>query len=207
MSLIEKTDFKGVSGRIKFRGPSRISTINVMQWYNGSLHTFAQYHPDMELEEVGNLTWSTDQKIHWFTRDGSKPVDGKLPPSICAIAGLADALDVSCDNAIIILNIIIFSLLIVIVASILYVIKNRMKIRYQKEVDRAVKSFGLDIVYPMAGDLDKWEIPRESVVINRKLGEGAFGTVYKKVVKPIYQNKKKTGFVLSKLISTAFTGN
>lgn len=27
-------------------------------------------------------------------------------------------------------------------------------------------------------DLVKWEITRECVVINRKLGEGAFGTVY-----------------------------
>lgn len=27
-------------------------------------------------------------------------------------------------------------------------------------------------------DLDKWEISRDRVVINRKLGEGAFGTVY-----------------------------
>lgn len=26
--------------------------------------------------------------------------------------------------------------------------------------------------------LDEWEIPRDHVVINRKLGEGAFGTVY-----------------------------
>ena len=26
--------------------------------------------------------------------------------------------------------------------------------------------------------LDEWEIPRDRVVINRKLGEGAFGTVY-----------------------------
>ena len=26
--------------------------------------------------------------------------------------------------------------------------------------------------------LDEWEIPREKVVLNRKLGEGAFGTVY-----------------------------
>ena len=25
--------------------------------------------------------------------------------------------------------------------------------------------------------LDEWEIPRDRVVINRKLGEGAFGTV------------------------------
>jgi hypothetical protein len=26
--------------------------------------------------------------------------------------------------------------------------------------------------------LDEWEIPREKVVLNRKLGEGQFGTVY-----------------------------
>lgn len=26
--------------------------------------------------------------------------------------------------------------------------------------------------------LDEWEVPRDRVVINRKLGEGAFGTVY-----------------------------
>lgn len=26
--------------------------------------------------------------------------------------------------------------------------------------------------------LDEWELPRESIVINRKLGEGAFGTVF-----------------------------
>lgn len=29
-----------------------------------------------------------------------------------------------------------------------------------------------------ANDLDKWEIDRKCVIINRKLGEGAFGTVY-----------------------------
>ena len=26
--------------------------------------------------------------------------------------------------------------------------------------------------------LDQWEMPRDHVVLNRKLGEGAFGTVY-----------------------------
>jgi hypothetical protein len=27
-------------------------------------------------------------------------------------------------------------------------------------------------------NLDEWEMPRDKVVLNRKLGEGAFGTVY-----------------------------
>lgn len=36
---------------------------------------------------------------------------------------------------------------------------------------------GIDLL-PSLSDLDKWEIPRDRVVINRRLGEGAFGTVY-----------------------------
>ena len=37
----------------------------------------------------------------------------------------------------------------------------------------------LGLVDPMSVlALDEWEIDRDSVVINRKLGEGAFGMVY-----------------------------
>ena len=37
----------------------------------------------------------------------------------------------------------------------------------------------LGLLTPMSVlTLDEWEIPRDRVVINRKLGEGAFGTVY-----------------------------
>lgn len=42
-----------------------------------------------------------------------------------------------------------------------------------------MKSFGIDLLNPSSiASLDKWEIPRDRVVINRKLGEGAFGFVY-----------------------------
>lgn len=41
------------------------------------------------------------------------------------------------------------------------------------------KALGIDILSATSVfALDKWEIPRDRVVINRKLGEGAFGTVY-----------------------------
>jgi len=41
------------------------------------------------------------------------------------------------------------------------------------------KALGIDILSATSvSALDKWEIPRDRVVINRKLGEGAFGTVY-----------------------------
>lgn len=42
-----------------------------------------------------------------------------------------------------------------------------------------MKSLGIDLLSASnISCLDKWEIPRELVVVNRKLGEGAFGTVY-----------------------------
>ena len=46
-----------------------------------------------------------------------------------------------------------------------------------KETEQRMRSLGL--IDPMSVlTLDEWEIDRESVVINRKLGEGAFGMVY-----------------------------
>lgn len=53
--------------------------------------------------------------------------------------------------------------------------------RYEKKVrlhEKYIQSLGLDFAHADTSDLDKWEIPRDRVVINRKLGEGAFGTVY-----------------------------
>lgn len=51
--------------------------------------------------------------------------------------------------------------------------------RYDEKVkltQRLMSSIGLDLLN--VGTLEKWEIPRDKVVINRKLGEGAFGCVY-----------------------------
>ena len=46
-----------------------------------------------------------------------------------------------------------------------------------KATEDRMKALGL--LTPMSVlTLDEWEIPRDRVVINRKLGEGAFGTVY-----------------------------
>lgn len=41
-----------------------------------------------------------------------------------------------------------------------------------------MQQLGLDPNMTTLTDMDKWEIPREHVVINRRLGQGAFGTVY-----------------------------
>jgi len=54
--------------------------------------------------------------------------------------------------------------------------------RYEQRVQKTqdyLKGLGIDMLSAKSmSALDKWEIPRDRIVLNRKLGEGAFGTVY-----------------------------
>lgn len=55
-----------------------------------------------------------------------------------------------------------------------------LKIRYEQKMratEDRMRQLGL-LTPTSVLTLDEWEIPRDRVVINRKLGEGAFGTVY-----------------------------
>lgn len=52
------------------------------------------------------------------------------------------------------------------------------KRRAERDYRRRLAALGLRELGRKPGGLDRWEIPRERVVINRKLGTGAFGTVY-----------------------------
>lgn len=48
-----------------------------------------------------------------------------------------------------------------------------------KEAELRMKELGLlSLGMDSLSTLDKWEMPRENIILNRKLGEGAFGTVY-----------------------------
>ncbi|KAF2904495.1 hypothetical protein ILUMI_01678, partial [Ignelater luminosus] len=182
VSLIKATDFNGVSGRIKFRGgPSRFSVIHVMQWINNDTKIVGYFYPnisDDSAEILGGVLSLNISEITWLSSDGKKPDDGSLPPSVCALSSLAEFLNVECEMAIIILNLIVAFFLVALLVLSVYIIKQQ----YDKKVQltqRYMQSLGIDLLSAsnIAG-LDKWEIPRESVVINRKLGEGAFGTVY-----------------------------
>ena len=48
--------------------------------------------------------------------------------------------------------------------------------RKYKETQQRMEELGLMEQSPVL-HLDEWEIPRENIVLNRKLGEGAFGAV------------------------------
>ena len=56
----------------------------------------------------------------------------------------------------------------------------RLFYRYEakmRQTEERMRALGL-LTPSCVLTLDEWEIPRDRVVINRKLGEGAFGTVY-----------------------------
>ncbi|XP_031356046.1 receptor-type guanylate cyclase gcy-22-like [Photinus pyralis] len=182
VNLVKQTDFYGVSGRIKFRGgPSRFSIINVMQFMNNSTYIVGSFHPNISDdlgETIGGELMLNKSRIRWLTPDGKVPDDGTLPASTCTLNSLAEFLNVECEMAIIILNLIVAFILLAVVVLTVYIIKRQYDKKMQL-TERYMKSLGIDLLNPSnIGGLDKWEIPRESVVINRKLGEGAFGTVY-----------------------------
>ncbi|KAE8743927.1 NeuroparsinReceptor [Frankliniella occidentalis] len=179
VEIISATDFNGVSGRINFKsGPSRSSVLQVVQWLNNKTYTVGTYFPNTSVAEGGGRLELNKSAIVWLTPDGSVPLDGKETLPQCVLAGFANALNVNCEVAIAIANVAGFGLLgtLLIVAFII------MKRRYDQKVQitqKYMRSLGIDLLSPSnIACLDKWEIPREFVVVNRKLGEGAFGTVY-----------------------------
>ncbi|XP_016841856.1 uncharacterized protein LOC100115038 [Nasonia vitripennis] len=177
--IISKTDFNGVSGRIKFvGGPSRFPVINIYQHVDGKSRLVGNFHPNIseELNQVIGGTLDLNMSaIVWLS--GKKPDDGSEPPKKCVFSGFAELLNVSCEGAIVIVNIIGFGLLGIFLVIVVIIIKRKydQKVRLH---EKYMKSLGLDLLQQDTSSLDKWEIPRDRVVINRKLGEGAFGMVY-----------------------------
>lgn len=182
LNIVKATDFEGVSGRIKFRGgPSRFSVVNIVQWLNNTTHIVGSFYPnisDDKPEVIDGVLELNTSAIIWLSSDGKRPNDGSEPPPQCVFSSIADLLEVSCEIAIIVVNIIGFGFLgMILVVSIIIV-----KRRYDKKVQltqKYMKSLGIDLLAASGmSSLDGWEVPRDRVVINRKLGEGAFGTVY-----------------------------
>ncbi|XP_060518097.1 receptor-type guanylate cyclase gcy-13-like isoform X2 [Cylas formicarius] len=180
VKLVEGTDFYGVSGRIKFRGgPSRFSVINILEWYNNTINLIGEFYPNLtndKSEISGGELILNNSAVKWFTENGQPPDDGTLPPPICAIESFAKAFNVECQTAVIILNVIVAAFLILVVCSVCVYLKLKydQKVKKQKEYMESLGIYGKKV----PANLDDFEVPREHVTINRKLGEGFFGKVY-----------------------------
>jgi hypothetical protein len=59
VEMLEATDFHGVSGRIRFRGASRVSDINVVQWLNNRTQVVGSFHPNFSAvhQEIAGGRW------------------------------------------------------------------------------------------------------------------------------------------------------
>ena len=180
--IISNTDFIGVSGRINFNGrPSRLSEVKILQFHatNSSKLSETQcglyvpFYTDKEGPHGYMKLWESS-RIRWMTEDGSKPLDN---PKECGIlSSFATKFDIECQLAITIVFIIGFVVLLFIIFVMFVVLKIRYE-RKMKQAEDRMRQLGL-LTPTSVLTLDEWEIPRDRVVINRKLGEGAFGTVY-----------------------------
>lgn len=165
--IISGTNFQGLSGSVGFNAAgSRIIDLDILQWRNSSF------------VKVGTFNTSAFIFNALDAFNGKIPEDGRYD---CKFSGIARLFHINCDLAAMTFSILI-CLLVIICMSLLSFYFWRQ--RYDRKVRRSaeiMKMFGIDLISPSRNKLntlDKWEISKENVVINRKLGEGAFGTVY-----------------------------
>nr|XP_042909123.1 gamma-aminobutyric acid type B receptor subunit 1 isoform X2 [Parasteatoda tepidariorum] len=171
--FINETNFNGVSGPLNFSGSSRISDVIIWQWIDNVTHQVGVYHPS----QIGGDLEFNETKIVWLTPNGEKPHDGSMNLNDCALAGLSQWLGITCDNATMLVYIIgSLGLAFVMIFGGGFILKKRYEEKIKRTEDR-MKELGLNANNgPFA--LDEWEIPRDQIVINRKIGEGAFGAVF-----------------------------
>lgn len=173
---IGRVHFPGASGDVHFEGSDRFSSIDVMQFFHNGTCVIGSYNPITKGNQ-GQLILDRS-KIKWLTPGGKAPNDGqKGVNKRCVIENFRSFFGVNCEMAIVIANVLGFAFLFFVVLIIIFFIKCRYDVKMRSTHDR-MKELGLMPDFIKCFTLDEWEIPRDKVVLNRKLGEGAFGTVF-----------------------------
>lgn len=83
-----------------------------MQFIDNETHIVGNFYPntsEVKHEVIGGTLDLNTSAIVWLSE--TMPDDGSEPPPRCVLGGLAELLDVSCEVAIVIANIIGFGLL------------------------------------------------------------------------------------------------
>lgn len=184
VQIISAIDFIGASGRILFgEGGTRFTNVNVIQWVGNTSYLVGVFEPnisfniDMQKRQIigGDLYWNSS-RVFWF--HDRIPSDGTV---ICSVNYLAKLLNIECHTAIYMLTIFVLLALVVLITLASFIFWKR---KFDKKLEHSAKvmrNFGIDLLSPSTvpiNTLDKWEVPKDRIVINRRLGEGAFGTVY-----------------------------
>lgn len=170
-----------MSGRVHFNKGDRLSDIIIKQKFTShsvTIGNFIHAHKP-NATYSGGLQWNPNT-ITWAS--GTIPSDvlpEPEPRALCAVENLRKALGVSCRVAIGIAVLIALISVSVLLIFVIWILKGRYSSKYRNTKNR-LRELGL-LDSNFTGSifiLDDWEIPREKLVLNRKLGEGAFGAVF-----------------------------
>ncbi|KAG6457919.1 hypothetical protein O3G_MSEX010563 [Manduca sexta] len=164
-----KSGYKGLTGVFEWAqaGEARVraDALVLQQWHNGSAGAVGSWRG-------GALALAGGEgEVRWATSDGRAPDDGG---ERCTLQPLADLLRADCRVAFVAVATAALALAVAALAGGAWHCKRRA----ERELRARLSELGMRPVCPKPGGLDRWEVPRERVVINRKLGTGAFGTVY-----------------------------
>ncbi|XP_017478698.1 PREDICTED: receptor-type guanylate cyclase gcy-8-like [Rhagoletis zephyria] len=183
VELIWQTNFTGLSGQIQFgQGGSRITDLDIVQWRQLQFERVGKFKPyvvgvaNNRRADGGRLDLF-ESKVVWLS-GGQRPTDGTYD---CSFAALAKFLNKDCESAAFTFTAVLCILIVVFVSLISFLFWKKLYDKKLKQSAKIMKNFGIDLLSPSrnkANTLDKWEVPKENVVLNRRLGEGAFGTVY-----------------------------
>lgn len=159
------SEYTGLTGRFEWTFEdgvrARASPLIVQQWLNGTRRRVARW--------AGGALQAAGDGPRWLTPEGAAPDDGG---ERCGLQALADALRSDCRTAFVLLSALLLAAPVGALAAV------ALHCRRRAEREHRARLAALDMRPLAKPGLDRWELPRERVVINRKLGTGAFGTVY-----------------------------
>ncbi|XP_068150223.1 uncharacterized protein [Drosophila tropicalis] len=183
--FIQETEFEGLSGKVSFSHGeffgTRIIGLEILQWQSKNYSVVGSFKPRVESKETDIhvhdwLLTINHSKIFWS--NNHIPEDGVYD---CNFSFLARSFQIKCETSAVIVSIstcIFLILLISLLSFFFWKHRYNRKVKYSAQI---MKMFGIDLLSPLRSNfntLDKWEIAKENVVVNRRLGEGAFGMVY-----------------------------
>ena len=127
ISILNETNFMGVSGRVNFTGPSRSSDIIVYQWVNKVRRRVAVFPPLFASHLPTNYTrFFNKSNLVWLTRDGREPQEDAADAGVaCVLESLAHLLRVDCQVAIIVANILGFGVFAALLVVFFFFLKQR----------------------------------------------------------------------------------
>jgi hypothetical protein len=164
--IMDSLSFQGVSGRIEFnRQGSRYTNVNVLQWQDNDFVSVCTYVPKIIDRSSHDGSFECQKEPQWSKENG-KPDDGR---ESCTVGFFADSMGLECHTANTIIILILCFIFILACSGFSFFF---WKHKYAKKLEESAQiamTYGRVV---NGVELSKWEIPRENVIINRRIGEG-----------------------------------